>query len=69
MIKSSPCKVNKTEFQFPDGNLVLNPLINAFIRSRIPIMVKKAPKTIKNFDKKVEVLKTLIRVMTEKINI
>jgi hypothetical protein len=69
MIKSSPWKANKTEFQSPDGNLVLNPLINAFIRNRIPIMVKKAPKTIKNFDKKVEVLNTLIRVMTEKINI
>jgi hypothetical protein len=69
MIKSSPWKVNKTEFQSPDRNLVLNPLINAFIRSRIPRMVKIAPKTIKNLDKKVEVLNTLIRVMAERIDI
>ena len=65
MMKSSPWKVNNTEFQSPDGNLVLKPLINALMSSKIPIMVKKVPKTTKNFDKKVEILKTFIRVMAE----
>lgn len=65
MIKSNPCKVNKTEFQSPDGKFVLNPFINAFIRSVIPNVVKTLPKTINSFDKKFEVLNTLIRVMAE----
>jgi hypothetical protein len=63
MIKSSPWKVNKIEFQSPDGNLVLNPFVSALISSEIPIMANIIPKTKKSLDKKVEVLKTLILVM------